>query len=258
MAMRNLWDYRGLIKKLAVTDLKIRYKSSVLGIIWSLLQPLLMFLILYVVFGSFFNNRSIVNYPLFLLLGIISWGFFDKATYFSLNSISGKPTLVKKIYFPREILVISACVTALMMTILELVVFGIIMLALGVLPTMTILIFPMILLIEFIFAFGVSLALASLNVRYRDVQYIWAVVMQAGFFATPIMYSMTIFNAFPYIEIMMLNPIGVMIEMMRGVIIYDTIPGLTSLSYALTVAFAMLTIGLAVFNRMEPAFAEEV
>jgi lipopolysaccharide transport system permease protein len=123
--VREIWEYRGLIKKLAVTDLKVRYKSSVLGILWSLLQPLLTFVVLLIVFTGLMINKSIDNYPLFLLLGIIGWGFFDKATSFSLSSIVGKPQLVKKIYFPREVLVISACLTALMMSLIEFVVFGI-------------------------------------------------------------------------------------------------------------------------------------
>jgi lipopolysaccharide transport system permease protein len=256
--MPNLWEYRSLVKKLAFTDLKIRYKNSVLGLVWSLLQPLFMFLVLYLVFTSVFKNNSIENYPLFLLMGIISWGFFDKATGFSLNSIVGKPSLIKKIYFPREVLVISSCLTALMMSCIELVVFGAFMLAFGVLPAITILLLPVVLFIEFLFTLGISLAIASLNVRYRDIQWIWGVVMQAGFFATPIMYSMSLFEGSTLAGILGMNPIGLIIEMMRDVTIYRRVPALADGAYIIIATLALLAIGYAIFRYMEPVFAEEV
>lgn len=256
--MSNLWEYRGLIKKLAVTDLKIRYKNSVLGIIWSLLQPLLMFLVLYVVFSTIFANALVPDYPLYLLLGIISWGFLEKATSFSLNSIVGKPNLVKKIYFPREVLVISSCLTALMMTMLELVVFAVYMLVYGKIPTMLALLFPLVLLVEFVFVLGISLAIASLNVRFRDIQWIWAVVMQAAFFMTPIMYSISVLDKAPFASVLKYNPMGVIMEMLRGSLIYDTIPSAASIAYILVLSIALLILGEAIFRKMEPTFAEEV
>lgn len=256
--MPNLWEYRGLIKKMAITDLKVRYKNSALGIFWSLLQPMMMFLILWIVFSNFFVNQSIIKYPLYLLLGIIAWGFLDKATGLSLGSIVGKPTLVKKIYFPREVLVISACLTALMMSAIEFVVFGVFMLALGVMPTMTIIIFPVVLLIEFALVLGISLAIASLNVRYRDVQWIWAVLMQAGFFLTPIMYSMDLFKGKSYLSALMLNPMGMILDMIRYTLIYNTVPLITDIAYTSVIAIILLIVGLAIFREMEPTFAEEV
>jgi lipopolysaccharide transport system permease protein len=256
--MSGLWNYRNLIKKIAIMDLRMRYKNSVLGFLWSLLQPMLMLLVLYIVFTHLFVNTSIEPYPLFLLLGIISWGFLDKATGFSLNSIVGKPSLIKKVYFPREVLVISACLTALMMTCIEFAVFAGFMLIYGVMPTIVAVLFPLVLLIEFILVLGISFAIASLNVRFRDIQWIWAVIMQCGFFATPIMYSISLFQNSRYLLLLTYNPMGIIIEMLRNTLIYGRWPAITELLFTGVVAFALLMLGLVLFRHLEPSFAEEV
>jgi lipopolysaccharide transport system permease protein len=268
--MPGLWEYRSLIKKLAVTDLKVRYKNSVLGILWSLLQPLLTFIVLLIVFTGLMINKSIDNYPLFLLLGIIGWGFFDKATSFSLGSIVGKPQLVKKIYFPREVLVISACLTALMMSLIEFVVFGMFLVGFNLLhyflgygttfifPTWLILLLPIILIIEFALALGVSMAISSLNVIWRDVQWIWPVVMQAGFFLTPVMYSMDIFKGFSYAWVLQLNPMSAILNSLRYALINRPVPILYEMAYAVAFSAVVIVLGWLVFSRLEPRFGEEV
>jgi lipopolysaccharide transport system permease protein len=256
--MVSIWDYRGLIKKIAITDLKVRYKNSVLGILWSLLQPLMTFLVLLIVFTGLMLNRSIQNYPLYLLLGIIGWNFFDKATGFSLASIVGKPQLVKKIYFPREVLVFSACLTALMMSLIEFALFGVFMLAAGVLPTWAIVLFPAVLLVEFVFALGVGLAISALNVTLRDIQWIWPVVMQAGFFLTPIMYSLETLKGIPFAWALAYNPMGNILDALRCVLIGRPAPLLTDLAYAALAAVAVLAVGWIIFSKLEPRFGEEV
>ena len=114
----NLYAYRQLIWQLAWSEFKLRYKNSVLGYFWSLLEPLLMLTVLYYVF-SHLMKMQIENYQLFLLLGIIIWNFLSRATSIGMNSIVGKPSLIKKIYFPRDIFVISSCLTALLMSVFE-------------------------------------------------------------------------------------------------------------------------------------------
>lgn len=263
--MFNLWEYRGLISKIAITDLKLRYKNSVFGLLWSLLQPILMLLILFIVFSVVFKNNGIEYYPVYLLLGIVSWGFLEKGTTFSLNSIIGKANLIKKIYFPREILVISACLTALMMTMIEFVVFGGFMVMYMAItktlisPGYYLLMFPFILAIEFVLVLGISLAIASLNVKYRDIQWIWGVVMQAGFFATPIMYSMDSFKVSSYAWVLAYNPIGMIMGLMRDTLIYgyNKTIGIEYAGYVAMFAAVVLVVGWIVFSLIEPTFAEE-
>lgn len=244
----------------------LRYKNSVLGFVWSLLQPLLIFLVLFVVFGSIFDNSLIEYYPLYLLIGIISWGLLDKGTSFSLNSIVGKPNLIKKIYFPREILVISACLTALMMTCIEMFVFCclallyVLLFGKAIALGMTLLLFPVVFLIEFVLVLGVSLAIASLNVRFRDIQWIWSVVMQAGFFATPIMYSMSVFKDKTVAGLISYNPVGAIMGLLRDTSIYSGLyhTDLMIILYTAIFAIVVLFAGWLIFKRLEPDFAEEV
>ena len=185
--IHGLWSYRDLIIRLAWSDFKLRYKSSALGFLWSLLEPLLMLLVLYVVFTNLMRVQ-VEYYQLFLLLGIVLWNFMSRGTTMSIWGIIGKPSLVQKVYFPRDILILSTCITALMMTLLEFVVFIIFMAVFRVMPGISIAYFPILFVFEFLIILGLSLALSALNVYFRDVQFIWAVVIQIGFFATPIIY----------------------------------------------------------------------
>ncbi|WP_369425331.1 ABC transporter permease, partial [Methanothrix sp.] len=182
--LRELIGFRDLILRLAWSDFKLRYKSSALGFFWSLLEPMLMLLVLYVVFTNLMRIQ-VEHYQLFLLLGIILWNFLDRGTSMSIWGIVGKPSLVQKVYFPRDTLVISTCITALMMTALEFIVFVIFMLIFRVMPAWTAVYFPLLLMLELVLITGLSMALSAMNVYFRDVQFIWRVVLQVGFFATP-------------------------------------------------------------------------
>ena len=253
---KNLWNYRYLTIKLAISDFKLRYKNSILGFFWSLIEPLLMLIVLYAIF-SYFMKMNVEYYQLFLLIGIISWNMLSRGTTMALNSIIGKPGLVNKVYFPREILVISSSVTTLLMTLLEFVVFGIFMLIFEVFPTKTIIYFPIVLIIQFIFILGLSFGLASLNVYYRDIQYIWAVILQAGFFATPIIYPISIIPE-KYIWIIKLNPMTHIINMLRESVIYSTFPILEDMIFIIVSSFMILLVGYLIFLKFEPRFAEEV
>jgi lipopolysaccharide transport system permease protein len=252
----NILNYQHLIRKIAISDFKLRYKSTVLGFFWSLLEPLLMLVVLYVVFTNLMKMR-VEHYQLFLLMGIVSWDFLAKGTGMSLNCILGKPGLVKHVYFPREVLVISSCITAFMMAMLEFLVFALFMVFFGVIPGLTVIYFPIILLIEFILILGLSFGLGALNVYYRDVQYIWAVVLQAGFFAAPIIYPMSVLP--PKIaSVIMLNPMTRIIGMFRDSVIYNTQLIVMDVSYALASALILLAIGYIIFRRFEPRLAEEM
>lgn len=254
--MNTILQHRQLILRLATTDFKLRYKNSILGFFWSLLEPLFMLIVLYVVFSNLMRV-NVEHYQLFLLLGIICWGFFDKGTNMGIHSIIGNPTMVKKIYFPREILVMSSCLTALFMTLLEFVVFAGFMIIFRVMPGIDILIAPFIFFIEFVLIFGTALALSSINVLYRDIQYIWRVILQAGFFATPILYQTSMLPAsiVPYLN---LNPMARVIEMMRNLVIYDRMIGIGDVLYIIMVSLVMLVTGYMIFTKIEPRFAEEV
>ena len=254
--LRELLGYRDLILRLAWSDFKLRYKNSVLGFFWSLLEPLLMLLVLYVVF-SHLMRIQVEHYQLFLLLGIILWNFLDRGTSMGIFGIIGKPSLVQKVYFPRDVLIISACTTALMMTMLEFVVFVAFMGIFGVAPTGAVLYFPPIFVLLFVLVYGLSLALSALNVYFRDVQFIWRVILQAGFFATPILYPITIFPA-DLQRVVMTNPMARIIANSRDCILYGAAPAPGDLAYVAAASVLVLLVGYLVFDHFEPRFAEEI
>ncbi len=254
--IKERYNYRHLIWILAWVEFKQRYKNSVLGYLWSLLEPLLMLGILYLVFSNLMKN-PVEYYPLFLLQGIIMWGFFTRTTTSSLLSIRFKPNLIKKVYFPRDIMVISGCTTALLMSFFESVVFIIFMAIFQIPLSLNIAYLPCIIFLFYIMTLGVALALASLNVYYQDVQYIWAFVLQIGFFATPVIYPLSVFP--PYLlKVLSYNPLAQFLFLARDVTLYSKVPNTASFVFIFVVAFAILGIGYAIFNRLEPKFAEEL
>jgi lipopolysaccharide transport system permease protein len=254
--LRELWRYRDLILRLAWSDFKLRYKSSALGFFWSLLEPLLMLVVLYVVFSNLMRVQ-VEHYQLFLLLGIILWNFLDRGTSMSIWGIVGKPSLVQKVYFPRDILVISTSITALMMTALEFVVFIIFMVIFRVMPGWTVVYFPILFVFEFLIILGLSMGLSALNVYFRDVQFIWRLIIQVGFFATPVIYPITIFPE-KIQWIVMLNPIAQIITMTRDCILYSIPPEPLNLAYVAVSALVLLLIGYLIFDRLEPRFGEAI
>jgi len=254
--MKELYNYRNLIWALAWVEFKGRYKNSVLGYFWSLMEPLLMLCILYIVFSNLMKFQ-VEHYALFLLQGIIMWDFFDRSTKSGLLSILSKPHFVQKVYFPRDILVISTCLMALLMSFFESVIFLLFIIYFQIPLSVNILYLPLIIFLFFLVCVGVSLILAALTVSYRDIQYIWALVLQAGFFATPIMYPLTVFPPLLF-RILSYNPLAQIIYIGRDVTIYAKAPNLASLSYVLAVAVTALVIGYWVFMRFEPRFAEEL
>jgi len=254
--IKELSDYRNLIWVLAWVEFKQRYKNSVLGYFWSLLEPLFMFTILFLVFSNLIQAR-VEHYQLFLLQGIIMWSFFTRSTTASLMAIAGKQSLVKKVYFPRDILVIAGCITALLMSIFESIVFIVFLLFFRIPLSLNILYLPIIIFLFFIIVLGTSLVLAALNVYYRDIQYIWALVLQVGFFATPVIYPLSVFPQY-LLQILSYNPLAQVIFLARDVTLYSKEPNTASLLFVIFIAAVILGIGYVVFIKLEPRFAEEL
>lgn len=254
--LKELYDYRNLIWQLAWSEFKLRYKNSILGYFWSLLEPMLMLLVLYVIFTNLMKVQ-VEYYQLFLLLGIILWNFLSRATTIGMFSIVGKPGMVKKIYFPRDIFVISSCITASLMAIFESLVFIMFMILFKVPISVNLIYVPLILSCLFVISLGLSLALSALNVFYRDVQFIWQVLLQIGFYATPIIYTI---DTFPkrLQGFVLLSPIARILNSARDTIIYSTPVKTEDLLFMVLSSIVFLLVGYIVFSRFEPRFAEEI
>jgi len=249
-------EYRELIRILTVSDLKVKYQSSVLGFAWSLLNPLLMMLVLYFVFSNVFMMRE-NNFALYLLIGIISWRFMANGTMSSLSAIVGKPSLVTKIYIPRQVLVLSTVLSSFISSLLEFLVLVPLLVLLGAGLSATILVFPLIHIAYFLVVYGISLALASLYVYYRDLNQIWDVLLQIGFFLSPIVYPLSTVPQ-SYLGYYMLNPVTLIIQMFRKSLLYHQIPSATEMALAFAFGALILLLGSAIFKRLERRFAEEL
>lgn len=209
-----------LLKQLVKTDFKLRYQGSVLGYAWSLLRPLLLFLILYVVFVKFLKiGASVPHFPVYLLLGIVIWNFFNEMTVQSLSSIVARGDLIRKIRIPRWVIVVSSSISALINLFLNLLVVLFFLIINHVDLLQTALWLPLILLEVYIFALGCSLFLSAAFVKYRDVNYIWEVILQAGFYLTPILYPIALITNQTLQKLIFMNPLAQAIQDAR----YSTI-----------------------------------
>lgn len=249
-------EYRELIRIMTISELKVKYQSSILGFIWSLLNPLLMMLVLYIVFSNIFKATQ-SNLALYLLIGIVSWRFLANGTSLAIGSIVRKPSLVTKIYIPRQVLVLSSVLSSFISSILEFMVLIPLLLILGVGLSPYLLLFPVIHLMFFMVVYGMSLILASLYVYYRDLTQIWDVIIQMGFFLSPIVYPLSTVPQ-KYMPYYMLNPVTVIIQMYRDILLYHTTPVPADLAFAFLVGVAIILLGSAIFKRLERRFAEEI
>lgn len=257
---------RALLRELVATDFKLRYQGSVLGYAWSLLRPLLLFLILYVVFVRFLRlGTGVPHYPIYLLLGIVLWSFFSEMTNQSLSSIVARGDLIRKIRIPRWIIVISSSVSALINLALNLLVVLVFMVVNGVDVMHTIVWFPFILLQIYIFSLGVSLFLAAAFVKYRDISHIWEVILQALFYLTPILYPITLITNLTLQKLLLVNPMAQAIQDSRNVLVTNhttTIAEAFGTSAARLIPLAMsvlvLIVGTLYFKRESKYFAENI
>ena len=256
--------YLGLIREIALTDFKLKYQGSFLGYLWSLVKPLMLFLVLYVVFAKILKiGGSIPSYPIYLLLGIVIWGFFSELTSVSLAAIVSSGDLIRKVYFPRIVLVIARGITALLTFVLNLIVVFLFMAYLHIIPSTSAVFAGLILFELFILAVGVSFFLSALFVKYRDVSHIWEVFMQAFFYATPIIYPL---NLVPekYSPFLVLNPLAQIIQDFRYMLVthqtetaWSLLPiWLLWIPYTLPVV--IFALGYSYFNKSASKFAEEV
>ena len=259
-------ENRALLSELVRTDFKLRYQGSVLGYAWSLLRPLLLFAILYVVFVKFLKlGEGIPHFPVYLLLGIVIWNFFLEMTTQSLGSIVGRGDLIRKISIPRWMIVFSSSLSAVINLLLNMLVIAVFMIANQVDLMVSILWLPLILLEVYLFGLGLSLFLSAAFVKYRDINYIWEVVLQAGFYLTPILYPLAMITNQDLQKLILLNPMAQAIQDARySIITHQTITphnifdGGWYMLIPFLIVFMMLLFGLVYFRRESKYFAENI
>lgn len=268
--MRHIFSKqnRALLSELVRTDFKLRYQGSVLGYAWSLLRPLMIFAILYVVFVEFLRlGADIEHFPIYLLLGIVLWQFFADMTNQSLGSIVGRGDLIRKIRIPRWMIVFSSSISAVINLGLNLIVVAIFLVFNKVDITPYILWLPLILVEIYIFSLGLSLFLAAAFVKYRDINYIWEVIMQAGFYLTPILYPLTMITNETFQKLILLNPMAQAIQDARLVAVTQDEKVITAFRIfdggwfaAIPIVIVLLALagGLSYFKKEAKYFAENI
>lgn len=270
MSLRNIFSKRNrvLLRELVVTDFKLRYQGSVLGYLWSLLKPLLLFAILYVVFVKFLRFGSdIEHFPVYLLLGIVLWGFFTEATSQGMSAIVSRGDLIRKINFPKYIIVVSGTISALINLVLNMIVVLIFMIINQVDVKQTILLLPLNIAELYIFSLALAFLLAATYVKYRDVSYIWEVFLQGAFYATPILYpiSMVIAQSDLAAKLLMLNPVAQIIQDARYNLVTHqstTLGNLIHNPFIIAIPFVIVLVSIVLagwyFKKSSKYFAENV
>jgi ABC-2 type transport system permease protein len=254
-----------LLKQLVKTDFKLRYQNSVLGYLWSLLRPLALFTIMYVVFVRFLHvDYGVPHSATYLLLGLVLWNFFGEITSGSISAIVGRGDILRKINFPKYVIILAGSCAALINLLLNLVVVAIFMLYDKVDITTTIVFLPLLVLELFVFALALGFFLSALFVRFRDINYIWEVVMQAGFYGTPIFYPLV---AVPlkYAKIQMLNPVAQVMQDARYAVIshksqtISTVWGTPWIRVVpIVIAIFIAFVASRYFRKRSKFFAEEI
>jgi ABC-2 type transport system permease protein len=251
---------------LAILEFKLRFFGSVLGYLWQLIRPLLLFAVLYVVFTQFVRIGGDVRfYPAILLTGIVLFTFFSDATSRSVTSVSDRENLVRKIEFPRLVVPLAVLLVAYFNLILNLLAVLVFVFATGVEPRLEWLALPLLLLPLGLFAGGFAMLLSALFVRFRDVQPIWEVVLQVLFYASPILYVLDVLpDKFEH-PVVWFNPLATILVQSRHSLIDETAPnswdaagGMVYLLIPGSIVLAVLVLGFWVFNREAPRIAEEL
>jgi ABC-2 type transport system permease protein len=258
------YAYFNLIRELAITDFKLKYQGSVIGYMWSLMKPLAVFGVLYLVFTVFVKiGATIPNYPAYLLLGIVLWTYFADSTNAAMNAIVDKGDLLRKVYFPRIVILIASSISALITLFLNVMVIVAFILIARIDININALLFLPLIAELYVLSLGVSLFLSALYVKYRDFSHIWEVTTQLLFYASAIIYPLSIVPS-KYIPTMLTNPIIQIIQDARHVLITPetTIPLNILHGWILFVPylipFILLILGYLYFQRTAKYFAEEI
>jgi lipopolysaccharide transport system permease protein len=260
--LQHLYRHRQLIAALTARDLKARYRGSILGYFWSLANPLLLLGVYTLVFTQIFPQQIVQPYPVFLLAGILPWTFFSAATLEATTSISSNSGLIKKVMFPAEALPIVVVLSHLVHFALALPILLAAVLAFALFNkinvTMAILLTPCLMVLQTLFVGGIALMVSSASVLFRDVRDITANLMHLGFFITPIIYTIDNFDMRALRALLRLNPMTPFVVAYQDVLFHGRIPNLSDALLMIAYAFASVTVGFFVFDRLRDTLAEAI
>jgi ABC-2 type transport system permease protein len=250
--IQNFIKYRHLLKELVIRDIKVKYKRSILGLLWTLLNPLFTMIVLSIVFSNIFQN-NIENYPVYFIVGQVMFTFFSESTSMAMESIIGNSQLIKKVYIPKYIFPLSKVLSTFVNLLFALIAVILVVLVMKIKITIAIIFSPLALIYILIFSMGIGLILASINAFFRDMRHLYGVMLTAWMYLTPVFYPMNIIPK-QYLGIVQANPLVYMIEYFRECMLYGIIPSLSLNLTCLAIGVVTLIIGLIVFYRSQDRF----
>ena len=253
---KNLYEYRELLKSSIKKDVGGKYKNSVLGVLWSFLYPLLQIAVYAIVFPLIMRS-NMENYTVFVCCGLIPWNFFSTAISRSSFTMIENGNILKKLYFPREILPISVVTSESVNFVISTIIILAFVLGTGMGLTWYVIFYPVILLIQYILLIGISLFVSSITVYFRDLQHFIGIALQLLFYATPIVYATNIIPE-SYQWILRLNPMTFIIDGYRSIFYYQQQPDFISLGITLLVSLILCVVGYLLFSKLQKRFAEEL
>lgn len=253
---KNLYEYRELLKSSIKKDVGGKYKNSVLGVLWSFLYPLLQIAVYAIVFQLIMRS-NMENYTVFVCCGLIPWNFFSTAISRSSFTMIENGNILKKVYFPREILPISVVTSEAVNFVISTIIILAFVLGTGMGLTWYVIFYPVILLIQYILLIGISLFVSSITVYFRDLQHFIGIALQLLFYATPIVYATNIIPE-SYQWILRLNPMTFIIDGYRSIFYYQQQPDFISLGITLLVSLILCVVGYLLFSKLQKRFAEEL
>lgn len=256
--LKELWEYKELFYFFTWRDIKVKYKQTILGFLWAILQPLFMTVVFTIALGDSISKTTnlVIPYPVFALSGMLLWGIFSGGMSNAANSMVTNANIIKKIYFPRLIIPISSILVAFIDFLIAFVVFmGLLIIYKVEINFSVVFLLPISVFITSISAMGCGMLLAALNVKYRDIRYVIPFLIQGLMFLTPIMYPVNISSNNILYWILKLNPISGALELMRGVFVgYEINYGTVVLS--LIVSCILFIVGIIYFRKTEDYFAD--
>lgn len=258
LRLQELWDYRELLYFLTWRDIKVRYKQTVLGAAWAIIQPFFTMIVFSLFFGKLAKVPSDgIPYPIFSYAALVPWTFFAQSLNQASNSLVNSASMIKKVYFPRLAMPLAAVLASLVDFVLAFVVLLAMMIYYGITPTVNVIWLPFFLLLALVTTLGASLWLSAMNVQFRDVRYTIPFVTQIWLFITPIAYPSSLLSQ-PWRTLYGLNPMAGVVEGFRWALLgTDTAPG-PIVAVSSLVAVILLVTGALYFRRMEKTFADVV
>ena len=253
----NLYAYRQLLKSNVRKEIRGKYKGSFLGVLWSFVNPLLMTLVYAIVFPILLKDTE-PNYVTYLVIGILPWTYFTTVISQGTSTILANGGILKKVYFPREILPISVNLSGVINFLISCLVMCLFLIFSGIGFSWYIIFFPLILIVQFIIQQALIFITGAINVYVRDLEYIINFIISMLFYATPILYSSEMFAGSKFEWIIKINPMATIINSYRDIFYYQQFPRFKMLAAVFVASLVLFYLGLRIFRKLEKGFAEEL